>query len=186
MHSFPIIILLMSVAILLVGVAEKMRIPYPIVLILGGAILGFIPYLKDISFNPNLILIVVLPPILYIGAFQIPFHEFKQNAREIFSLALGLVVVTTFVVGIVFKWFFPQLPWALAFAFGALISPPDAITATTILKRFAISSRLQTILEGESLINDAFALVIYRLAIAALLTGMFSWGKRALNFSKLL
>lgn len=174
----------MSVAILLVGAAEKMRIPYPIVLVLGGAILGFIPYLKAISFDPNLILVVVLPPILYIGAYQISFREFKRNSREIFSLALGLVVVTTFVIGILFKWFFPQLPWALAFAFGALISPPDAITATTILKRFAIGPRLQTILEGESLINDAFALVLYRLTIAALLTGVFSWSEASFEFFK--
>jgi monovalent cation/hydrogen antiporter len=184
MDKFQIFLLLMSAAILIVGAAQKMRIPYPLALVLGGSLLGFFPNLHVFFFDPNLILAIVLPPILYYGAYEISFREFKQNAREIFSLALGLVVVTTLVIGIVFKRLFPDLPWALAFAFGAIISPPDAITATSILKRFNISSRLLTILEGESLINDAFALVLYKLTIVSLMTGVFSWPEASLEFFK--
>lgn len=175
MHSLETIFILLFAAILLVGIAQKFHIPYPIALVVGGTAIGFIPVLHPIYFDPNLILIIVLPPILYYAAFGISFREFKQNWREIFSLALGLVVVTTAVVGIIFKWLFPEFPWALAFAFGAIVSPPDAISATTILKRFAISPRLVTLLEGESLINDASALILYKLAVVALLSGTFSF-----------
>jgi monovalent cation/hydrogen antiporter len=151
---------------------------------MGGTALGFNPVLDNIYFDPNLILVIVLPPILYYAAFGISFREFKRNWRTILSLALGLVVFTTFVIGILFKWIFPEVPWALAFAFGAIVSPPDAIAATTILKRFAIGNRLLTILEGESLVNDASALVLYRLAVAALLSETFSFSEGSMEFVK--
>lgn len=174
MADFETILILLFAAVLLVGIAQKYHIPYPIALVLGGIALGFTPGIHDIHFDPNLILDIVLPPILYYAAFGISFREFSQNWKDIFSLALGLVLVTMLVVGLVFKWMFPEFPWALAFAFGAIVSPPDAIAATTILKRFAINSRLVTLLEGESLINDASALVLYNLAVTALLAGSFS------------
>lgn len=174
----------MFVAAILVGIAQKLRIPYPITLVLGGAVLGFIPGVPSIAFDPNLILVIVLPPILYYAAFGISFREFTSNWRDIFSLALGLVVVTTLIVGVVFKWLFPELPWALAFAFGAIISPPDAVAATTILKRFSISPRLLAILEGESLVNDASAIVLYRMAVIALLSGTFSLTDASFEFIK--
>lgn len=174
MNSLETIFILLFAAILLVGIAQKFRVPYPIALVIGGTAIGFIPGIHTINIDPTWILVIVLPPILYYAAFGISFREFKQNQRDIFSLALGLVVVTTLVVGIIFKWMFPEFPWALAFAFGAIVSPPDAISATTILKRFSISSRLLTLLEGESLINDASALVLYKLAVTALLSGTFS------------
>lgn len=175
----------MFAAAILVGIAQKIRMPYPIALVLGGTAIGFIPGLNAIEFDPNLILLIVLPPILYYAAFGTSFREFKQNCSVIFSLALGLVVVTTFVIGVIFKWFFPGFPWALAFAFGAIVAPPDAVAATTILKRFSISPRLLSILEGESLINDASAIVLYRLAVAALLTGIFSFSEASLEFIKI-
>ncbi len=184
MYSFEIILLLMAVAILLVGVAQTLHIPYPIILVIGGAVLGFVPGIEEISFDPRLILTIVLPPILYIGAYEISYREFKENIRTIISLAMGLVIVNTLVIGLIFKWLFPDLPWALAFAFGAIISPPDAITASTILKRFSITPRLLTVLEGESLINDAFALVLYKMSVVALLTGVFSWSTAGFEFIK--
>lgn len=184
MNGFQILILLMSASILLVGIAQKIRIPYPVGLVIGGGILGFLPGLDSIELEPHLILTVVLPPILYYGAFWTSFHEFKQNISDIFSLALGLVIITTLVVGIIFKWFFPELPWALAFVFGAIVSPPDAVAATSILQRFSIGSRLLTVLEGESLINDASALVIYRIALTALLAGTFSFFNASVEFVK--
>ncbi len=174
----------MFAAVILIGIAQRIQIPYPIVLVLGGAVIGFIPELHAISFNPNLILIVVLPPILYYGAFGISFRMFKHNLGDIFSLALVLVFVTTFIIGVIFKWLFPQFPWALAFAFGAIVSPPDAIAATTILKRFGIGLPVLTVLEGESLINDASALVLYKLSVTALLSGMFSFQDASIEFIK--
>lgn len=184
MESFLLIIVLMFAAALLVGVAQKIHIPYPIALVIGGTAIGFTPKLHAIAFDPNLILILVLPPLLYYAAFGISFREFKRNIREILSLALGLVAFSTFVIGVIFKWIFPEFPWALAFTFGAIVSPPDAVAATTILKRFAINTRLLTILEGESLINDASALVLYRLGVAALLSGVFSFSEASMEFVK--
>lgn len=184
MDTFQILIALIFLASILVGVAQKIRIPYPIVLVLGGIVIGFIPNLQAIYLDPNLILFVVLPPILYYAAFSLSIREFKKNWKEIFSLALGLVVMTTLIVGVIFKWIFPEFPWALAFAFGAIISPPDSVAATTILKRFAISPRLLAVLEGESLINDASALILYKFSVVALLTGIFSFTEASMEFVK--
>lgn len=182
MESLETILLLFFAAVLLVGIAQKFRTPYPIALVIGGAIIGFIPGLSTLDFNPNIILLIVLPPILYYAAFGTAFREFQRNWKDIFSLALGLVVFTTFVIALIFKWMFPQFPWELAFAFGAIVSPPDAISATTILKRFSMSPRLLSLLEGESLINDASAIVLYKLAVIALLSGSFSWIEGGVEF----
>lgn len=185
MNIFQTLVVLVFFATILAGIAQKVKVPYPIMLVMGGIVLGFIPNLQAISFDPNLILIIVLPPILYYAAFSISFREFRQNWREIFSLALGLVVMTTLIIGVIFKWLFPEFSWALAFAFGAIVSPPDAVAATTILKRFAINPRLLAILEGESLINDASALVLYKLAITVILSGMFSFSEASIEFVKI-
>ena len=174
MESLEIIFFLLLSAVLLVGIAQKIHVPYPLILILGGAAISFIPGIGNIYFNPNLVLTIFLPPILYYSAFGISFREFQGSWKNIFSLALGLVAFTTIVIGIIFKWLFPQFSWALAFAFGAIISPPDAVAVTSILKRFAINSRLITLLEGESLINDASAIVIYKISMVALLTSSLS------------
>ena len=184
MDTFQTLILFTFFSALFVGVTQKIHMPYPIALVLAGIAISLIPNVKIISFEPNLILTIVLPPILYYASFSISFREFIRNWREIFSLALGLVVMTTLVTGIIFKWLFPEFPWALAFAFGAIVSPPDAVAATTLMKRFNISPRLLAIIEGESLVNDASALVLYRLAISALLSGVFSFTEASLEFFK--
>lgn len=184
MENFQTFIMLMFAAAILVGIAQKVLIPYPIALVLGGTAIGFIPYHQNVAFDPNLVLVIVLPPLLYYAAFGISFREFKLNLRKVLSLALGLVVFTTLIIGLIFKWIFPEFPWALAFAFGAIVSPTDAIASTTILSRFAISTRLATILEGESLINDASALTLYKLAVAALLSGVFSYADASISFMK--
>lgn len=185
MDSLHSLIILMFAAALLVGLAQKIQISYPIALVLGGTALGFFPGLRPFEFDPNLILFIVLPPILYRSSFIISFREFKSNWQEIFSLALGLVFLTTLLIGLLFKWIFPEFPWALAFAFGAIVSPPDAVAATAILKRFPMHTRLLTILEGESLINDASALVLYRIAVISLLSGIFSWSDAIFEFFKI-
>jgi monovalent cation/hydrogen antiporter len=182
MESLQTIFLLLFAAVLLVGIAQKFRVPYPIALILAGTAMGFIPGLPTIHFNPNIVLLIVLPPILYYAAFGTAFREFQRNWKDIFSLALGLVIFTTLIIGVIFKWMFPNFSWALAFAFGAIVSPPDAISATTILKRFSMSPRLISLLEGESLINDASAIVLYKLSVVALLSGSFSLAEGGIDF----
>ncbi len=185
MEHFQTLLILIFFAVILVGIAQKIHIPYPIILVLGGTVIGFMPGLKPISFDPNLMLIIVLPPILYYTAFETSFQEFKKNWKEIFSLALGLVILTTFLIGLIFKWLFPALPWALAFAFGAIVSPPDSVATTSIMRRFTIHPSLLTILEGESLINDASALVLYRLSVSTLLSGTFSLTEGSIEFMKI-
>lgn len=184
MVHIQVIFLLLFAAVLLVGVAQKFRVPYPLALVVGGIALGFTPGLEDVYVSPSLVLPIVLPPILYYAAFGIAFRDFKRNWKEIFSLALGLVVFTTVVIGVIFKWMFPQYSWALAFAFGAIVSPPDAIAVTAILKRFPMNARLLSLLEGESLVNDASAIVLYKLAVTALLSGSFSLADGSIEFAK--
>lgn len=184
MDNFQTFIAFMFAAAILVGIAQKIQISYPIALVLGGTAIGFLPNHHGIYFNPNFIMMIVLPPILYYAAFEISFREFKYNWKEILSLALGLVVVTTLAIGVIFKLIFPEFSWPLAFAFGAIVSPPDAITATAILKRFAIKPRLLAVLQGECLINDASALVLYKLAVVAILSGTFSFGEGSIEFVK--
>lgn len=182
MDNVEVIFFLLLASVLLVGIAQNIHVPYPLILILGGAAISFIPGIGNIYLSPKFILMIFLPPILYYSSFGISFREFQKNWKAIFSLALGLVAFTTLVVGVIFKWLFPQFPWALAFAFGAIVSPPDAVAVTSILKRFAINSRLITLLEGESLVNDASAIVIYKISVIALLSGSLSLEQGALEF----
>lgn len=184
MNSLQTLALLMTIGIIVVGIASRMRISYPIALVVGGCVLGFIPGLDIIEFDPNLVLVTVLPPILFYGAYSIPYKDFRRYLRDILWLALGLVIVTTLAIGLLFKWLLPDLPWALAFTFAALISPPDAIAAMPILKQSTINSRTLAVLEGESLINDATGLVLYRIGVVALLTGTFSLSSASLEFVK--
>lgn len=163
----------MYIAVLLVGIAQKWRISYPIALVIGGSLLGFIPDLKIYDLDPYILLMTVLPPILFYASYSLSFKEFVLYFSDIFSLAIGLVIATTIGIALLFKWLFPEFSWALAIAFGAIISPPDAVASITILKFLSINSRLRTILEGESLINDASALVIYRFAVLGLMTDHF-------------
>jgi CPA1 family monovalent cation:H+ antiporter len=174
MFNLFIALALLLFAIALGWLASRTRTPYPIVLVLGGVGLGFVPGLPAVSFEPQLLLVMVLPPILYQAAFSTSWRDFKANRRAIGMLAIGLVVATTLSVGAVLKLLVPDIPWAIAFAFGAIVSPPDAVAATAILSRLSIPRRIVTILEGESLVNDASGLVLYKIAIVAALTGSFS------------
>jgi NhaP-type Na+/H+ or K+/H+ antiporter len=170
-----LVLLLMICAVALGWLARRhFKFPYPIALVAGGALLGLIPKLPQFPFDPQLILVIVLPPILYQAALLTSWSDFKAHIRPISLLAIGLVIATTLAVGLALKLMVPSVPWAAAFVLGAIVSPPDAVAATTILSRLNIPRHLVTILEGESLVNDASGLVIYKLAIAAVLTGAFS------------
>jgi CPA1 family monovalent cation:H+ antiporter len=164
-------------------VAKKLRIAYPVVLVLGGLLLGLFPHLPKIELDPEFIFLFFLPPLLYPAALFTPWRDFRANIRPILLLAIGLVLFTTAAVGYLAHHFM-GLPLAAAFVLGAIISPPDAIAATAVARRLRIPSRIVAILEGESLVNDATALVAYRFAIAAVLTGShsFSFTSATLQF----
>jgi Na+/H+ antiporter len=183
MLLLQLVLLLLICAIALGWLARRFQFPYPIALVVGGALLGLIPGLPQFPFDPQLILVVVLPPVLYQAALLTSWPDFKANFRPIGLLAIGLVIATTLAVGMVFKFFIPSIPWAAAFVLGAIVSPPDAVAATTILSRLNIPKHIVTVLEGESLVNDASGLVIYKLAVAAVLTGGFSMTEAATQFA---
>ena len=154
-------------AVALSWVARHFNFPYPIALVIGGGVLGFIPMVPQLLFDPALILVLVLPPILYQAAALTSWRDFALAIRTISLLAIGLVVVTTLAVGAVLKLLIPEIPWAAAFVFGAIVSPPDAVAASAILSRLKIPRHVVTVLEGESLVNDASGLVLYKFAVAA-------------------
>lgn len=183
MLLLELVLFLLLCAVALGWIARHFKFPYPIALVVGGALLGLVPKLPQFPFDPQLILVIVLPPILYQAALLTSWSDFKANIRSIGLLAIGLVVATTLAVGAMLKWLVPDMPWAAAFAFGAIVSPPDAVAATAILSRLNIPRRIVTILEGESLVNDASGLVLYKFAVAAALTGAFSLGGASLQFA---
>lgn len=164
--------LLLAVAGLAV-LARKLRLAYPILFVLGGLILGFIPGLPALHLNPDLIFTLFLPPLLYPAAFLTPWRDFHANIGPILRLAIGLVLFSAIAVA----WFgheFMAMPLAAGFVLGAIVAPPDAVAATAITQNLRVPRRLVTILDGESLVNDATAFTAYRFAIAAVMTGQFS------------
>jgi len=169
-------------AVVLCWASRRLDFPYPIALVFGGGMIGFIPALPQLPFDPELVLVVVLPPILYQAAALTSWRDFVLSIRTIGLLAIGLVAVTTLAAGATLKFLVPEIPWAVAFAFGAIVSPPDAVAATTVLSRLNIPRRVVTVLEGESLVNDASALVLYKFAVAAVLTGTFSLSGASASF----
>ena len=167
--------------VVLALLARRFHIPYPIFFVIGGTLLGFVPGLPHVRMNPDVVFLVVLPPLLYPAALFTSWRDFRANLRPISLLAVGLVLFTTVIVAYLAKYFF-HLPLAAGFVLGAIISPPDAIAATAITERLRVPRRIVTVLEGESLVNDATALVAYRLAIAAVVTGAFSLVKAGEQF----
>lgn len=169
-----LVVVLFVVVIGLATLARRLVIPYPILLVVGGLFLGFVPGLPPVRLAPDLVFFVFLPPILWAAAFFTSFRDFRANLRPIMLLALGLVVATTAAVAVVAHAVVPGMSWAGGVALGAIVSPPDAVAAVAILRRLRIPRRVVVVLEGESLVNDASALILYRTAVAAMVTGAFS------------
>ncbi|MDP9179641.1 MAG: Na+/H+ antiporter [Gemmatimonadota bacterium] len=182
LHQLEIIIMLLAVVLALTTIAQKISIPYPIFLVLGGLVLGVVPGLPAVTLHPDLVFLVFLPPILWAAAYFTSLREFRQNLRPISLLAVGLVLATSGGVAVVAHAVLPGIGWAEAIALGAIVSPPDAVSATAIAKRLGIPRRVVTILEGESLVNDATALVLYRAAVGAVVSGSFALGGTLLTF----
>jgi CPA1 family monovalent cation:H+ antiporter len=164
-----IFVLLLSFVLGLGLLARRLAIPYPILFVIGGLLIGFIPILPtQLTLEPDLVFFLILPPLLYIQAFYTSWRDFRFYLRPILLLAIGLVIATTITVAFVAHWLIPGLPLSAAFVLGAIVSPPDAIAASAIAQRLGLSRRVVTILEGESLVNDATSLVIFKVALAAI------------------
>jgi len=162
-----LLLALLIVVAVLVTLSRRIRIPYPVLLLLGGLAVGLLPGIPPLELDPEIVFLVVLPPLLYVSAFLTPIRDFKTNLTNIGSLAVGLVAVSAAVVAALAMVLVPGMSWPLAVALGAIVSPPDAVAATAIAQRLAVPRRIVSILEGESLLNDATALTIYRAAIGA-------------------
>ncbi|HET9436480.1 MAG TPA: Na+/H+ antiporter [Candidatus Limnocylindrales bacterium] len=172
--AIEVVLLLLLAATALAILARRIGIPYPILLMLGGLALGFVPSLPPMELEPDLVFLLFLPPILFGAGYFTSIRDFRANLRPIALLSVGLVLATTVAVAAVAQALIPGLGWAAAFALGAIVAPPDAVAATAIFQRLGVPRRAVTILEGESLVNDATALVAYRFAVAAALSGTFS------------
>jgi monovalent cation/hydrogen antiporter len=179
--SLVLVALLVAVAALLIA-AQASRIPYPILLVLGGLGLSLVPGIPAIELAPDLVLIAVLPPLLYGSAFFTSLRDLRENAAVISLLAVGLVLTTMLVVATVAHYLIPDLSWAGAFVLGAVVSPTDPTAATAIAERLGLPRRLVGLIEGESLVNDGTALVALQFAVAAVVTGSFSLADAAGSF----
>ena len=182
MHPAEIIVGLLTAVAVLVTASRRLGLPYPIVLVLGGLALGFVPGLPHVALPPDLVLIAFLPPLLFAESVTFSWRDLIANARPIGLLAFGLVLMTMAAVAVVAHAIVPGLPWAAAFALGAIVAPTDPVAAAAIAKRLGLPQQLLVILTGESLINDATALVAYRLAVVAAVSGVFSPAGAAWQF----
>ena len=182
MHTFEVLLGLLAAAVALALVARWLHVPLAVVLVVGGMALALVPGLPTIEFDPQLALVLFLPPLLQASAYRTDWPAFRFNLRPILLLAVGAVLFSAIVVAAVAKLLVPDLPWAAAVALGAIVAPPDAVAATSVLKNFSMPKRLVVVLEGESLLNDASSLVLYRFAIGATLAGAVSVSEASLSF----
>ncbi len=183
MKNFEIIILVFALLIALLAIADRLKLSTPILLVLMGLALGFIPAMPSFILNPDVVFLLFLPPVLYDAASHTSWHDFKAEIKPITTLAIALVFFTTLSVALASYYLIPGFTWPMAFILGAIVSPPDAVAATSITKGLGLNKRVITILEGESLVNDASALIAYRIAIGALATGTFALLDAGLTFT---
>ena len=181
-HDELVLLALLAAAGGLVALAQPLRIPYPILLVLGGLVLGFVPGVPRLALPPDVVLVGFLPPLLYAATFFTSLRDLRANLRPIGLLAIGLVITTTVGVAVIAHAAIDDLGWGPSFVLGAVVSPTDAIAATAIARRLGVPRRFVTIVEGESLVNDGVALVVYRVAIAAVVSGTFSLWDAGLRF----
>jgi CPA1 family monovalent cation:H+ antiporter len=179
MTGFESLLAVLLVAVLLAAIARRVGAPYPAFLALGGAVLAFLPGAPKFSIDPGVALALFVAPVLLDAAYDSSPRDLRDNWVAVASLAVVSVLLTTFAVAVVARALVPAMPWAAAIALGAIVSPPDAAAATAVLRQLRPPHRILTILEGESLLNDASALLIYRLAVGAVAMNAFSIGTLA-------
>jgi len=173
-HDGVVLLSVLVAVAAMLALAPTLRIPYPILLVLGGLAIGLIPGVPHVELNPKLIFFGVLPPLLYISAFFTSLRDLRTYKRTVGALAIGLVVATTFGVAVVAHEAIDGLTWSSAFVLGAIVSPTDPIAATAIGRQLGVPRKLIAIVEGESLVNDGTGLVLYRVAVVAVVAGSFS------------
>jgi len=183
LHNFPFYLTIIVVILLLIMLADKVRVAYPVLLVLAGLGISFIPGIPTLHIESDLIFILFLPPLLYEAAWSISWKELWKWRRIISSFAFLVVFFTAFSVALVANHFIPGFTLALGFLLGGIVSPPDAVSAGSILKFVKVPRRFSSILEGESLLNDASSLIVFRFALIAAATGQFVWHEAALSFS---
>jgi CPA1 family monovalent cation:H+ antiporter len=181
MNQAEVICTLLIVVAALAILAKKVALPYPVLLVVGGLVLGFVPGLPAVQLDPDMVFLFLLPPLLYPAALFTSWRDFRANLGSISMLAIGLVLLTTAAVAAVVHGL-TGLPWPAAFVLGAIISPTDSVAATAITSRLRVPQRIVAILDGESLVNDATALVAYRFAIVAMTSGRFSFSEASGRF----
>ena len=175
MDNIEIILVALLVSVTVLSAAARtINVPYPIVMVIGGVLLGLVPGLPDVQLDPDLVLLVFLPPLLYTGAFFSNLRDLRDNLRAISLLSIGLVIATVVVVAVVAHEFIDDLSWPVCFVLGSIVGPTDPVAATAIMRRLGAPRRLVSVIEGESLLNDATALVAYKIALAAVGGAAFS------------
>jgi len=181
-HGSLILLAILGAGAGLLALAPLLRVPYPILLVLGGLALGFVPGIPHVALRPDVVLVAILPPLLYSSAFFTSLRDLRRNIRPLSLLAVALVFVTMLSVAAVCHAAISGLSWPVCFVLGALVAPTDAVAANAIASRLGIPRRLATLIEGESLINDATALVAYRYAVLAVVTGSFAFWHATWHF----
>ena len=182
MDKFSLILFLLFGISFLGLLSNRYKFPLPIILLLSGLAISIIPGLPIIALDPEIVFIIFLPPLLYAGAWNTSWHNFKASIKPIGRAAVVLVLFTTVLVALVAHYLIPGLSWPLAFLIGAIVSPSDAVAATSITKGLGLHPKLITLLEGESLVNDASGLVAYKYALTAVTAGNFVLWQAGLNF----
>ncbi|TDW96396.1 Na+/H+ antiporter [Dinghuibacter silviterrae] len=186
MQNYGFVLLILAVMIGLSALAQKARVPMPVLLITAGIVLGFIPSVPKVELDPDVIFLIFLPPLLFDAAFNIPAAEFRENLPTISTLAITLVFITTAGIAVAAKFLIPGMTWPLAFVLGAILSATDAVAALSITKGLGLPHKTTTILEGESLVNDASSLVAYNFAVGAVTGLAFVWWKAGIQFAILM
>lgn len=182
MEQYTIVLFILGVIILLTALAERFNVSSPILLILAGICLSFVPELEPIHIESEIIFLLFLPPLLFDAAMKIPQVEFRNNFQTISSLAFGLVFLTTVLIAVISYYLVPGMTWPLAFLLGSILAATDAVAAIGITKNLGLSHKTSVILEGESLLNDASALVAYKFAMVSVMGATFVWWQAGFTF----
>jgi monovalent cation/hydrogen antiporter len=183
MSEIALAVYLVVGVVIVNGLAGRIGVPAPILLVLVGFAVSFIPGVPDFQVNPEFVLTVLLPPLLYAGAVYASVIAIRRLIRPILQLAVGMVIVTAFAVALVLTWLVPEMPFAAALAVGAIVAPPDAVAAVAVARRVGMPQHVVTVLEGESLLNDATALVLLRVAVVGMAAGSMEWGPAVGEFA---
>ena len=181
-ENLLIILSLLLTVSLLSMLSNRLGIAYPIFLVIAGLIIGVIPGIPNVTLKPDIVFVIFLPPLLYSAALNTSWRDFRANIRPISLLAIGLVIFTSCIIAVLAHAIIPNFPLALGFLLGGIISPPDAVAATSIISKLKVPKRVVTILEGESLVNDASSIIVFKFALAAVITGQFMLWKAGLEF----